>query len=137
VGRRGLAFAASMALALGLAGCTGESSVSCAPVANGVGVCLDGKPFTWTATKPPHMHEQGGYYAPVEELAARLGVQAEIASDRKSVMVGSTQVIAKGEKPQGIHDHDGLVYAPIREFAEAAGFKVMIDTAANTVSITK
>lgn len=130
----------TLVAALALAGCGGTkaASATCAPVENGVGVCLDGKALTWTANiKPPHVHEEGGYYAAVQDLEKALGVKAEVAADKKSVKVGGKDVVATAPKAQGIHDHDALVYAPIKEFAEAAGFRVEVDAAKHVVSISK
>lgn len=125
--------------AMGLAGCSsGAASSACAAVENGVGVCLDGKALTWTETvRPPHMHEAGGYYGPVADLEKALGVKAEIAADKKSVTVNGTRVVATASKAMGIHEHDALLYAPIKEFAEAAGFTVEVDATKHVVSIKR
>lgn len=127
------------AAALLAAGCTARASAPvCPPVENGVGVCLNGQAVTWHAKyKAPHMHESGGYYAPVEQLQQLLGVKADIAPDRKNVRVNGTAVIAGGQQPKGIHDHETHLFAPIREFAEAAGYQVMVDTERHTVSIIR
>lgn len=118
------------------AGCS--RSVACAPVENGVGVCLEGAPIGWSAgVMKPHMHEEGGYYAPVADLAKALGVDAQVAADRKSVTVGRTMVTAKAMEARGIHLHDERVYAPIREFAEAAGYRATVDGKRHTVNIVK
>lgn len=119
-------------------GCAKSTQQSCAPVENGVGVCIDGKPITWSAAvKPPHMHEQGGYYAPVEDLATHLKVNPVVGSNRKSVLIAGKVVMARSEEAVGVHMHEDFVYVPIREFAEAAGFKVMVDTKAHTVNIQR
>lgn len=134
------AFAGLVLLAgLGLAGCgSGAASSACAPVENGVGVCLDGKAISWTEkVRPPHMHEAGGYYAPVVDLEKALGVKAEVAADKKSVSVKGTIVVANASKAWGVHEHDALVYAPVKEFAEAAGFKVEVDTTRHVISIKR
>ncbi len=121
-----------------LSGCGGKQTAGCAPIENGVGVCLEGTAVSWTANvRPPHMHEPGGYYAPVQDLAKTLGVMAEVSSDQKSVSVNGKQVLAIGPEAQGIHLHDDLVYAPIKEFAEAAGYKVSVDPSHHTVSISR
>lgn len=131
---------AAVMLAAGLtavaAGCSSES-IACAPVKDGVGVCLQGKAIPWSPQlKPPHMHETGGYYAAAEDLAKALGVRAQIAADKKSVTVAGKQVVAMTPKATGIHQHDAAVYVPIKEFAEAAGFQVQVDPAKHTVAIS-
>lgn len=113
-------------------------SPACAPVAGGVGVCVDGKPVAWPAGGPtPHMHEHAGYYAPVADLARALGVKIEVAGDQKSVKVGGRGVVARAAGAKGIHQHQEKVFAPIREFAEAAGFKADVDTEKHTINIHK
>lgn len=108
----------------------------CPPVKNGVAVCLGGRPVTWSARfVPPHMHEQGGYYAPVEQLERLLLVKADIAADRKSLKVNGRTVTVVGHKPKGIHEHQGHLYAPIKEFAEAAGHEVSVDTTRHIINI--
>ncbi|HYG59250.1 MAG TPA: hypothetical protein VD902_14405 [Symbiobacteriaceae bacterium] len=124
--------------ALSLVGCSGQASAACPPVIDGVGVCIDAKPIAWSAgVKPPHMHENGGYYGAVNELATALGAKAEVAGDGKSVKVGGKVVAATAADAKGIHLHEEFVYVPIKEFAEAAGYKVYVDTGKHTVNIWK
>ncbi|HLN62691.1 MAG TPA: hypothetical protein VK464_14185 [Symbiobacteriaceae bacterium] len=126
-----------LAVSLAAAGCSSASS-ACAPVKDGVGVCLQGKAVAWSPKlKPPHMHESGGYYGPAEDLAKALGVTAQIAADKKSVRVGGKNVAALTPKAMGIHQHDAAVYVPIKEFAEAAGYLVQVDTGKHTLAISK
>lgn len=123
-------------MAAAAVGCS--ESKACAPVKDGVGVCVDGQPIAWAAGGPtPHMHEPAGYYAPVAELARALGVQPEIAADRRSVRVGGKAVVVRSDGAKGIHQHEDRVFAPIREFAEAAGFRADVDTAKHTINIHK
>jgi hypothetical protein len=130
--------ASVLVVGLAAAGCSGSSSSACAPVENGVGVCFDGTPVTWSPNvMKPHMHETGGYYGPALDLAGALGVASEIAADKKSVTVGGESVVAKTQNAKGIHQHDAAVYVPIKEFAEAAGFHVMVDGEKHTVDIRK
>lgn len=119
-------------------GCTSTSSMACTPVEGGVGVCVDGKPVTWSeGVLKPHMHETGGYYGGVEDLAKALGVDVQIAADKSSVTVGGKQVKAMADQAKGIHQHEMKVFAPIREFAEAAGFRAQVDGEKHTVNIHK
>lgn len=130
----------SLMMALALTGCGGNkaASASCPSVENAVSVCLDGKPLSWTAGfRPPHWHDPDGYYAPVQDLAKALGAKTMVAPDRKSVSVGGKSVVATMQGAMGIHQHDAIVYAPIKEFAEAAGFQVQVDTKKHVVSIQK
>lgn len=101
-------------------------------------MCVNGKAVAWSAAvKPPHMHETGGYYGAAEDLARALGVNAQIAADKKSVRVGGKAVVAVSKEARGVHTHDTAVFVPIKEFAEAAGFRVTVDAKQHTVSIRK
>lgn len=122
--------------AMVLAGC-GSQAAQCQPVPDGVAVCVGGKAVAFQAKTKPHMHEAGGFYAPAEELARALGVQVEIAPDKKSVKVAGKEVKAAAPDAKGIHEHDGLVYVPIKEFAEAAGYKYSANVEQKTVNLTK
>lgn len=123
--------------AVAAAGC-GSKTKACAPVEGGVGVCVDGKAVTWSpGVLKPHMHENGGYYAGAEDLAQALGVKVEIATDKKSVTVGGTTVKAKVAGAKGIHEHEAKVFAPVKEFAEAAGYKADVDGEQHTVNLHK
>ncbi|MFZ5827657.1 MAG: hypothetical protein ACOY94_25415 [Bacillota bacterium] len=106
---------------------------------NSVAICLNGQPLTaWSAkAKPPHVHEEAGYYAAVPDLEALLGVKAEIAGDKQSVTVNGKRVESTAREAKNIHEHDGLVFAPIKEFAEAAGYAVQVDGVKHTVHIRK
>lgn len=135
-----IAAAGMLVLTLGLTGCGGQQAAAggCAPLEGGVAVCLNGQAVTWSpGALPPHMHENGGYYGPVVDLQKALGVKAEVAPDKARVTVNGKQVLAMAQNAKGIHNHDALVYAPIKEFAEAAGFRVQVDTKNNVVNITK
>lgn len=133
-----IAIMALVALLGIVAGCAAGTSQGCPPVENGVGVCFDGRPITWSAAvKPPHMHEQGGYYAPVDELATYLKVNPVVASNKKSVLIGGKIIAAKSDEAVGVHLHEDFVYVPIREFAEAAGFRVVVDAKLHTINIER
>jgi hypothetical protein len=107
-------------------------------VKDSVGVCVNGKAVAWSAAvKPPHMHESGGYYGAVEDLARALGVHAEVAADQQSVKVGGKSVVAVSKEAKGVHTHDSAVFVPIKEFAEAAGYHVVVDAAQHTISMSK
>lgn len=128
----------SLMMAVALTGCGGSkaTSLSCAPVENAVNVCLNGQALTWTAkARPPHVHETGGYYAPVQDLEKALGVKAVVAANKKSLSVGGRSVVATVQGAMGIHQHETLVYAPIKEFAEAAGYTVEVDAKKHVVAI--
>lgn len=134
-----------VALGLLVAGCAEvghgpnflDNPHACAPVPDGVAVCVNDKPVEWKAKTKPHMHEAGGFYAPLEELAAALGAKAELSADKQSVSVGGKAVVATAKDARGVHQHDGLVFAPIKEFAEAAGYKVQVDAEKKVVTISK
>lgn len=123
-----------------LTGCAGSktASATCAPVENGVGVCVEGKAVAWTAkAKPPHMHEAGGYYGLAVDLAKALGVKAEVSADKTKVTISGKAVRSTAKNAANIHEHEALVFVPIKEFAEAAGFKVEVDTTRNVINIHK
>lgn len=130
--------AVSMCTALLAAGCGSSTSApDCPPIASGVDVCVGGKALSSSGPLPFHMHEAGGYYAPVNDLAAALNVKPEVAADKKSVTVNSKTVQSSAQGAKNVHDHTGTLYAPVKEFAEAAGYKVVVNTEKNTVSIYK
>lgn len=121
-----------------LTGCSAAQSTACPPVESGVGVCVNGKAIDWSAVvMKPHMHENGGYYAHVEQLAEALHVNPVVASNKKSVLVGDKQVTALAPEAKGVHVHEDFVFVPIKEFAEAAGFKAIVDTTHHTVNMIR
>lgn len=128
--------AAGMILLASATGCS-LGSKGCASVEHGVGVCLDGQPVAWSAgVKAPHMHEEGGYYGGAQDLARALGVQIKVSADKASVtVVGGDQVAAAAKGAKGVHQHELVVFVPIKEFAEAAGYRVQVDTKHNTINI--
>jgi hypothetical protein len=123
-------------LVAAMAGAGYSSAAQCAPVELGVGVCHNGIPVEWSAgVMKPHMHENGGYYASADDLAKTLGVKVDIAADNRSVTVNGKSVTAAAVGAKGIHEHEHRVFAPIKEFAEAAGFKADVDTQKHTVNL--
>lgn len=128
--------------ALGLAilamatGC-GNKAPDCAPMASAVNVCVNGTALLNTAPRAPHAHEQGGYYMDLNDLARALHVNPHVSGDHRSVVVNGKAVIAASPGAKGVHDHDHVVFVPVKEFAEAAGYKAAVDTRHNTVSLYK
>ena len=114
------------------------ASTECPPLQDVVDVCVSGKPIPFsTSSRPPHMHEADGYYAPVDDLAPALGVQAEVSAEEKLVKVHGTEVRATAAGAVGVHVHEDRVYVPIREFAQAAGYKYSASAEKKTVSLTR
>lgn len=141
-----VAAAALLLMAVLLSACGGNNKGTqavkpCAPVPDGTAVCINGEPIVWQAEVKtlPHMHEQGGFYAPALQLADRLGIADKVQIDKQAltVKVNGTAVRSLVPNARNIHVHDDLVYAPIKEFAEAAGFDVEVNVDQRTVNIIK
>ncbi len=85
------------------------------------------------------MHENGNLYAPVMPLARALGLQVTVDPRTKQVTVDGhpVQVKPATPTPKGIHDHEGAIFVPLKEFAAAAGLSVVIDEKLKTAGFRK
>lgn len=114
-----------------VAGCTGTSTV-CRGSEQEITVCVNGKRVLFDEQFPPHRHESGSLYVPVEPLAEKLGldVRTVIRADGQSAIVtvnGLPFAPAMASGARGVHVHDGQVYLPLRELAAAAGIQLDMD----------
>jgi hypothetical protein len=128
--------ALAVALLLPLvAGCS-PAAADCSPVQNGIVVCLEGRPVTWQAEVKPHLHDRY-IYGPLEEFAAYLGAPVVTSDGPASVRVAGVPIAPEPGDDRGIHEHGGLLYAPLKQVAEAAGFRVLILSDRSVVSIRR
>lgn len=131
---------APLLLAALVAGC-GESTptTACSPRGSEITICLNGKPLDFSAAQhQPHIHETGNLYAPAIVLAQALHVPAQVDAQHLSVTVNGQAIKAVAtQRFKGIHKHDDEVFVPIREFAQAAGITLNIQTDGRTAGFAK
>lgn len=126
-------------LALVLSACGGKPTTACEPRKNEVVVCLNGKPIDFSKEKNgPHKHETGSIYAPAASLAQALGVNAMIDAGARKVMVNGKAIpVVSVPGAKNIHLHDGVIFVPVKQFAEAAGLSCDVDYGKGTAGIAK
>ncbi|HWI65787.1 MAG TPA: hypothetical protein VNT75_28505 [Symbiobacteriaceae bacterium] len=132
---------AACLLALLLAGCT-EATTVCRGPEQEINICVNGKRLVFDEHHPPHRHEEGSLYVPVEPLAERLGLDVRwvIRGDGKSAIVtvnGKPFDPAMAYGSKGVHVHDGAVYVPVRELAAAAGLELDMDAEAGMAGFAR
>jgi hypothetical protein len=135
-GKTALALAAAAVLIAALATGCSRRTAGCSPVENSIVVCLEGKPLTWQAEVKPHLHGNV-IYGPAEEFAVWLGARIELADGAGSVSVAGKQIIPDQGDAKGMHEHNGILYAPLKQVAEAAGFTVFILSDRSIVSVRR
>ncbi|HYF91899.1 MAG TPA: hypothetical protein VD969_06610 [Symbiobacteriaceae bacterium] len=123
------------------AGCSEQTSVCRGPEQE-INICVNGKRIAFDDRSPPHRHEAGSLYVPVEPLARKLGldVRTIIRADGQSAIVtvkGRPFAPAMAHGAKGVHVHDGLVYVPLRELAAAAGIQLDMDAETGTAGFAK
>jgi hypothetical protein len=137
--RLALSACSLVSLAALFAGCTSTSSTACSGPENTVNICYNGTAIDFGQVKTkPHAHESGDLYAPAEALAKAIGATVELDAAKPAVKLNGQAFLPKvAEGGKGIHVHDGLVYVPVKLFAESAGFKVAMNAEKGIAGIGK
>ena len=133
-----LVFAAALGAGVGCS----EPTTACRGPAGEINVCINGRRIEFSDQYPPHRHEAGSLYVPVEPVARqlRIDVRTVIRGD------GQSAVVTVGGRPfdpamaftaKGVHVHDGQVYVPLRELAAAARLKLDMDAETGTAGFAR
>jgi hypothetical protein len=123
------------------AGCSAGSKATtdCKATDNPVTICLNGKPIDFSAEKTqPHKHENGNLYAPVVAMGKALGVTVEADATAKTAQVNGKKIdVLPTDQIKGVHVHEGAVFVPVKEFAEATGLRHSMDWEKGVVGFAK
>lgn len=126
-----------------LAGCGAKATATtaCAGRPNDITICVNGKPIDFTAEKSgPHRHDPANnLYAPVVPLAKALGLDVKADPTAKTVTINGKPFVANTDngKLKGIHVHDGVVFVPLKDFANAAGLNMEMDIDKGTAGFAR
>lgn len=99
-------------------------------------VVVNGAELQVSGSVKPHQHEDAPY-APAKELAAALKVDATVDDKGPVVTVNGTALKAGTNGPKGTHEHGGVVFVKVEDFAKAAGYKFAWDAATGTATLSK
>lgn len=128
-----LAPALFLALLALTAGCSASAkataTTACQAKDKAVTICLNGKPIDFSAEKTqPHKHEIGNLYAPVVAMGKALGVAVEADATAKTARVNGKKIdVVATDQIKGVHVHEGAVFVPVKEFADATGLTFEMD----------
>lgn len=125
-----------------LLGCSAPPTTICRGPSDAINICVNGKRISFDEAHPPHRHEEGSLYVPVEPVAQylRLDIRTVVRGDGKSAIVTVSgrpfdPAMAYGAK--GIYVYDGQVYVPLRELAAAARLTLDMDAETGTAGFAR